>query len=145
MNTKISTLGKLMDSLNYFDWLDWLGLMIVFVLICVLAILIWRRKHPKKDEMTTVVSAKLFYVCKSIVQSMAKFCGQSWRLRSSALTMPFSIVIGEAGCGKTELIDQYADWQGQHFRFYRARLRSVIATLSRGKSVGDGIFIRIAL
>ena len=41
-----------------------------------------------------------------------------FKLRGEALGSPFSIVIGDAGSGKTEIINRYADWQGQDYRFY---------------------------
>ncbi|MDO9168031.1 MAG: hypothetical protein Q7U18_02890 [Methylobacter sp.] len=104
-------------------WLDWLGLAVVLILLCVLGFLIWRRKYPKSGSKLAIpeliVPTKLLLPPNCLLTVWRYFISAiPWRLRPNALRMPLSLVIGEAGCGKTGIIDCYADWQGQNFRFH---------------------------
>ena len=82
LNTIITDLG----------WLDWLGLTIILVLLCVLAFLIWRRKHPKDNSKFIVLaepllaSNRLLKIWRNFIHSIP------WRLRSNALSVPLSLV-----------------------------------------------------
>ncbi len=122
LNTIITTLG----------WFDWLGLTIILVLLCVLAFLIWRRKHPKDSNKPIVLaepllaSNRLLKIWRNFIHSIP------WRLRSNALSVPLSLVIGEAGCGKTEIIDEYAEWQGQDFCFNPSTIGDPLLQIYQG-------------
>ena len=101
----------------------WLGLAIVFILLGVLSFLIWKRKYSKEVNKLEIpeltVPSKLLLPINSLVDIWHSFVKSiPWRLRSNALSQPFSLVIGDAGSGKTGIIDRYADWQGQDFRFH---------------------------
>lgn len=113
---------KLDAMISVLSRLDWIGLAAVLVLLSVLGFLIWRRKHDKSDgkaaipELTVPTKLSLSPDCllnvwRCFIDAIPR------RLRPNALRAPFSLVIGEAGSGKTAIIDQYADWQGQDFRF----------------------------
>ena len=107
---------------NLSEW-AWLGLAIVVILLCVLSYLIWQRKYSKDanklDVPELTVPIKLLLPVNSLVNIWRSFVKNiPWRLRPKALSAPFSLVIGDAGSGKTGIIDRYADWQGQDFRFH---------------------------
>ncbi|MFU8788593.1 MAG: hypothetical protein ACNA7G_06150 [Methylobacter sp.] len=111
-----NTLDAIVSALS---WLDWLGLAVVLVLLCVLIFLGWRRAHAKLAAPELSVPEQLLLAPDCLVKVWRYFIGTiPWRLRPDALRMPFSLVIGEAGSGKTGIIDRYADWQGQNFRFH---------------------------
>ena len=106
-----------------FSWWAWLGLAIVFILLCVLSFLIWKRKYSKDADKLEIpeltVPTKLLLPVNSLVEIWHPFVTIiPWRLRRNALSQPFSLVIGDAGSGKSTIIDRYADWQGQEFRFH---------------------------
>lgn len=115
------------------SWLDWLGLSMVLVLLCVLTYVIWRRKRTTKDKSKPVVLAepslapnRLLKIWRSFIRSIP------WRLRSNALAVPLSLVIGEAGCGKTEIIDEYAEWHGQDFCFNPSAIGDSLLQIYQG-------------
>ena len=104
------------------EW-DWLGLAIVFVLLCVLSFLIWQRTYGKDADKLQIpeltVPIKLLLPNNSLVKVWSSFVlAIPLHLRPKALSAAFSLVIGDAGSGKTSIIDRYADWQGQDFRFH---------------------------
>lgn len=118
-----SSRNKLDGMLDVLNWLDWLGLTIALMLLCVLILLIWRRKLAKEESKfappVMTVPAKhllphdcLIKVWRGFISAIPR------RLRANALSVPLSLVIGEAGSGKTGIIDRYADWQGQEFSFH---------------------------
>ena len=117
-------LGNKFDALiSVLNWLDWVGLTVVLVMLCVLAFLVWRRKYAKEDSKLAIpemtVPTMLLLPPNCLVTVWRSFVDTIPRqLRPEALRAPLSIVIGEAGCGKTSIIDRYADWQGQNFRFH---------------------------
>lgn len=118
-----SSWGGLDAMISVLSWLDWVGLTVVMVLLCVLGFLIWRRKHAKSDGKLVIpeliVPVKLLLPPNCLLTVWRYFVRAiPWRLRPGALRVPLSLVIGEAGCGKTGIIDRYADWQGQDFRFH---------------------------
>ncbi|MEY3288178.1 MAG: hypothetical protein RLZZ419_420 [Pseudomonadota bacterium] len=109
--------------ISVLDWLDWLGLTVVLVLLCTLAWLIWRRKHAKADSKLAIpaitVPIKLLLASDCLSTVWRRFVSAiPWRLRPNALGVPLSLVIGDAGSGKTSIIDQYGHWEGQDFRFH---------------------------
>jgi len=116
-----SSLDTLAGVTATLTWLDWLGLAVVLLLLCVLVFLFWRRakadSKPASPELT--VPVKLLLPADCLVKVWRGFIRTiPWRLHADALRMPFSVVIGEAGSGKSSIIDRYADWQGQDFRFH---------------------------
>ena len=122
-------LGNKFDALiSVLSWLDWIGLIAILVLLCVLVFLIWRRKYGKEASKLSIpelsipeltVPVKLLLPPDCLVKVWRSFVGTiPWRLRPDALRAPLSLVIGEAGSGKTGIIDRYANWQGQEFRFH---------------------------
>jgi hypothetical protein len=109
--------NELITILKGFGWIEWLGILMVLVLLGTLAFLFWRRKHPKdaappSSAQPQIPTNRLVKVWRSFIRAIP------WKLRSSALSAPLSLVIGEAGSGKTEIINQYAKWQGQDFRYH---------------------------
>lgn len=115
--------NRLDAMISVLSWLDWIGLTVVLVLLCVLGFLIWRRKYAKGGGKLVIpeliVPTKLLLPPNCLLTVWRYFISAiPWRLRPDALRMPLSLVIGEAGCGKTGIIDRYADWQGQDFRFH---------------------------
>lgn len=118
-----ATVSKFDAVISVITWLEWLGLAVVLVLVCVLVFLIWKRKYAKNDSKLILseitVPPQLLLPANALLKVWRNFVGAiPWRLRSSALSTPFSLVIGDAGSGKTGIIDQYADWQGQDFSFH---------------------------
>jgi hypothetical protein len=121
----LASLSNTFDTIvSLLSWLDWLGLATVLLLMGVLAFLIWRRKYAKDDfklrkalDMTVPKKLELPPDCLSKVWR-GFVNGIPWRLRPDALRKPLSLVIGDAGSGKTSIIDRYANWQGQDFLFH---------------------------
>ncbi len=116
-----SSLNTLDALTSVLSWLDWLGLAAVLALACILGFLIWRRKQAKSnlDIPELIVPTKLLLPSGCLLTVWRNFVETIPRqLRPNALRMPLSLVIGEAGCGKSGIIDRYADWQGQNFRFH---------------------------
>lgn len=114
--------------------LSWLGLSIVLVLLCVLTFLIWRRKHPK-DNSKPIVLAEPLLASNRLSKIWRNFINSiPWRLRSDVLSVPLSLVIGEAGCGKTEIIDEYAEWHGQDFCFNPSAIGDPLLQIYQGSA-----------
>jgi hypothetical protein len=128
----MNMLNKIIEFLSIFDWLDWLGFVVVLALACLLAFLIWRRKHPKQADKSTVLAQPLMPPNRLVTVWNSFIYAIPWRLRSNVLSVPFSIVIGEAGSGKTEIINQYADWQGQDFRFHPSATNDSLLQIYQG-------------
>ena len=127
---------KLSDIAATLSWLDWLGLAVVVVLLCVLGFLIWRRKYGKDSTLVMpalIVPTKLLLPPDCLLKVWRGFVREiPWRLRPNALRAPLSLVIGEAGCGKTSIIDRYADWQGQEFRFHPSAIDDLLMQVYLG-------------
>lgn len=128
---------RLSDVLSSFSWLDWLGLAVVVVLLVLLGYLIWRRKYGKGSNKAFIpeltVPVKLLLPPDCLVKVWRGFVREiPWRLRPDALRAPLSLVIGEAGCGKTGIIDRYADWQGQEFRFHPSAINDPLLQVYLG-------------
>ncbi|MFA5984054.1 MAG: hypothetical protein WC782_08565 [Methylococcaceae bacterium] len=118
----VATTDTLDNILAVLTWLDWFGLSLVLVLLGVLAYLIWERKYAGTDGKLAMpeitVPTELAMPADSLLRVWRGFVsGIPWRLRPDALSVPLSVVIGDAGCGKSCVIDHYADWQGQAFSF----------------------------
>ncbi len=117
-----SSWNTLNEILTVLSWLDWLGLAVALVLLCVLVFLVWRRKFAKDSDnpgITATAPKKLLLPSDCLVKVWRRFVASiPWRLRAEALGAPLSLVVGDAGCGKTGIIDCYADWQGQEFSFH---------------------------
>ena len=118
-----SSLAAFKDIVSHFTEWDWIGLGVVLVLLCILCFLIWKRKYGKDAKLFEIpeltVPTKLSLPVNSLVKVWRSFVVEiPFRLRPKALSAPFSLVIGDAGSGKTSIIDQYADWKGQDFRFH---------------------------
>ncbi|MGZ4953761.1 MAG: hypothetical protein ACXV8Q_01500 [Methylobacter sp.] len=117
-------LGSSQDSwdamISVLNWLDWVGLVVVLVLLCILGFLIWRRiKGCLHAIPELIVPTKLLLAPNCLLTVWRYFIRAiPLRLRPNALRAPLSLVIGEAGSGKTGIIDRYANWQGQDFRFH---------------------------
>lgn len=112
------------ELFSLLSWLDWLGLAVALLLIGLLAFLIWRRMHAGGEDKLLMPAAisipeklelpadRLSKVWRGFVSAIP------WRLRPAALSAPLSLVIGDAGSGKTGIIDRYAHWQGQNYLFH---------------------------
>jgi type VI secretion system protein ImpL len=119
----VPLVGQIEAIVSSLNWLDWLYLGIAFVLLCILILLVYRRKHANEINKPIIaeltVPAKVVLPVNSLVTIWKRFVSAvPFRLRPKALRAPFSIVIGDSGSGKSSIIDNYADWRGQNFRFY---------------------------
>lgn len=116
-SSRIEQIEAIISSLS---WLDWLALVVILVLLGSLAFIVWRRKYAKSDSKPAItVPEKPLLKSNSLLKVWQNFVNAiPWHTRSAALDVPLSLVIGEAGCGKTAIIDQYTDWLGQYFRFH---------------------------
>jgi hypothetical protein len=118
-----ASLNKFDTVISVLSWLDWVGLTVVLVLSGILAWLIWQRKYAKgagKPAIPAItVPVKLLLASNCLSTVWRRFVSAiPWRLRSGALSVPLSLVIGDAGSGKTGIIDRYSHWEGQDFRFH---------------------------
>jgi hypothetical protein len=48
------------------------------------------------------------------------------------MAVPFSLVIGDAGCGKTDIIQHYANWEGQDFRYHPSVIDDPLLQIYQG-------------
>ena len=129
-----STFDKILSVLG---WLDWLGLAVALILLCVVVFLVWRRKYAKDSGKPAIpeitVPKKLLLPSDCLVKVWRRFVAAiPWRLRAEALGAPLSLVIGDAGCGKTGVIDHYADWQGQEFSFHPSTIDDPLLQIYQG-------------
>ncbi|WP_262963829.1 type VI secretion system membrane subunit TssM [Methylobacter psychrophilus] len=118
-----ASMNKFDTVISVLSWLDWVGLAVVLLLSGILAWLIWQRKYAKgagKPAIQAItVPVKLLLASNCLSTVWRGFVGAiPWRLRSGALSVPLSLVIGDAGSGKTGIIDRYGHWEGQDFRFH---------------------------
>ncbi|NOQ35806.1 MAG: hypothetical protein GQ569_07910 [Methylococcaceae bacterium] len=125
------------DFTDAFTLIDWIALGLVFALICLLIYVIWRRKHPKNNDKASSsamdVPEKVLLASNSLSKVWRSFVSNiPWRLRSGALAVPVSLVIGEAGSGKTEIINRYTAWQGQDFRFHPSAINDSLLQIYQG-------------
>lgn len=118
------SLGDAVDQfLALFGWLSWLGVAAILLLSILLGYLVWQRKYADKKINLSLPQA--ISVPKQLVLSPQAFSGIwkgfvraiPWRLRPDAFRTPLFIMIGDAGNGKTGIIDRYADWKGQDYLF----------------------------
>jgi type VI secretion system protein ImpL len=103
--------------LDLLSWPEWLGLAIVLVLLGVLAFLVWRHRHQASEKLALPAAPAM--AANRLSKVWRRFeAGIPFLMRRAALSTPLSVVIGEAGSGKTAMIDRYVNWQGQSFRFH---------------------------
>ena len=135
----LASLSKKFDTIvSLLSWLDWLGLATVLLLMGVLAFLIWRRKYAKDDfKLLKALAIKAPKKLELPHDYLSKIWrgfvnGIPWRLRPDALSKPLSLVIGDAGSGKTGIIDRYANWQGQDFLFQPSAINDPLLQIYLG-------------
>jgi len=113
---------QLNPIITLLSWPQWLALDVVLALLCLLAYLVWRQRFAKgggKPAAPLAVPAQPAMSSNRLLEVWRRFVGAiPWRMRPDALGIPLFLVIGDAGSGKTGIIDRYANWQGQHYRFH---------------------------
>ena len=118
-----TVIKSIQEVILLLSWLQWLGLVFALLLLIILGYLIWKRKHIDKNNNLVIpeiiVPSKLTLPANILLNVWLQFKNNiPFKLRHEALGNTFSIVIGDAGSGKTEIINRHADWQGQDYRFY---------------------------
>ena len=118
-----TVLKKLYVIVSSLGWFDWLGLVVVLFLLLFLAFIVWKRYYRKDDTKLAIpeitVPQQYLLPTDALIKVWSSFIdGIPRQVRPSALRTTFAIVIGDAGSGKTTIIDQYADWKGQDFLFH---------------------------
>ncbi|SMF94708.1 Type VI secretion protein IcmF C-terminal [Methylomagnum ishizawai] len=100
-------------------WPEWLGLIVALVLVGVLAFLIWRRRGSGAGKPPAAAPSAPPLAANRLLKIWRSFeSGIPLLMRRQALGTPLYVVVGEAGSGKTAMIDQYTHWQGQSYRFH---------------------------
>lgn len=103
--------------LNLLTWQQWLGIVLVLLLVGLLGFLVWRRLR-KDGAAPPAMPAAPPMPANHLVKVWQRFeSGVPLLMRREALGAPLFVVLGEAGAGKTAIIDRYVQWQGQNYRF----------------------------
>jgi hypothetical protein len=111
----------------FFAWDDWPYVIAILALIpiAVILILFIRKRRAKVDEKKT--SSPEFEKEKKQAGLPAASLSKVWKeflkeipreLRRSVMVYEHFVVLGEAGAGKSALIDNYTDWMGHARQFY---------------------------
>ncbi|MFZ9610950.1 MAG: hypothetical protein ACO294_09645, partial [Methylococcales bacterium] len=125
------------EIISLLSWIQWLGLVVVLFLMIILGYLIWKRKYSNKDSKLVIpeviVPSKLKFPSNTLLNVWLQFKNAiPFKLRAEALGHPFSIVIGDAGSGKTVIIDNHAEWEGQDYRFYSSSTKDALLQVYLG-------------
>ncbi|QFY41266.1 hypothetical protein F6R98_00425 [Candidatus Methylospira mobilis] len=128
------------SMLSFITWPYWLVLIIVLVLVVLvggLIFLVWRRKRAEGVFSAVVsVSKGAQMPAGRLVATWRQFVSKIPRsMRNKALNVPLFLVIGDAGSGKTTLIDNHAGWKGQNFRFYPSMTEDPMLQIYLGAKV----------
>lgn len=105
--------------LGLLTWPEWLGLALALALLGVLGFLIWRRRGAGAGKPLPAAPIAPPLATNRLLAIWRRFeSGIPLLMRRRTLGTPLFVVIGEAGSGKTAMIDQYTHWQGQSYRFH---------------------------
>jgi hypothetical protein len=135
---KLDTMTQIFkEIISLLSWIQWLGLVVVLFLMIILGYLIWKRKYSNKDSNSVIpeviVPSKLKFPSNTLLNVWLQFKNAiPFMLRAEALGHPFSIVIGDAGSGKTAIIDNHAEWEGQDYRFYSSSTKDALLQVYLG-------------
>lgn len=93
---------------------------ILFVMICLLPIfLIYRWWKKRKAAQAAIPEEDRKLAPSDLVRAWKTFTRQiPSDFRRTIFYYQHFVVLGESGSGKSKLIDDYTDWQGQSFQFY---------------------------
>ncbi len=127
------------------NWMYLVGVILLIILIS-LALFLWRKKRkakkaapaegaptPTEEEATperpTIPKSSLVNIWKSFLKGIpGKF------RRSIMMYQPF-VVMGESGSGKSLLIGNYTDWQGQSRQFYPSFTQDPLLQIYLGSKI----------
>lgn len=125
---------KVREIFILLNWLDWVGLAIALLLLGLLVFLIWRRRHAQDGgKPALTVPKKLLLPPDCLVRVWRDFVSAiPWRLHADALGVPLSLVIGDAGAGKSTLIDRHANWQGEQYSFRPSAVNDALLQVYSG-------------
>lgn len=123
----------LAQSLPSSSDLPWTTIIIVIVLLVVIALVIalvlWLRKRRQNQEQTSTTGSgpgnQLARIYRPFYQ----------QLPQSAQYYPTVVVMGEAGVGKSHLIDRHVDWRGQTNQFNPSATQASLMQLYLGAGV----------
>lgn len=104
------------------DWQFWLAILAVVAVAALVIYLIKKRREKKSAQKETALPAEakpaglpassLYRIWKNFLKAVPR------SVRPTFSVYDHFIVLGEAGSGKSTLIDRYTDWQGHARQFY---------------------------
>ncbi len=133
---KIFTSPYLHKFVFSYNW-TLIFLIIAVLLYCLLVFLVVKRKRQEKAKEPEIIKeeedflppASLFKIWKTFLKNIPH------RFRRSILMYQPYIVMGEAGTGKTCLIDNYTDWQNQANQFYPSHTQDELLQVYLGTRI----------
>jgi hypothetical protein len=129
---------------RFFAWEYWPYLIAILALIPVILVIIYliRKRRAKGDKKKTtppegekekkeegIPVSGLAKVWKGFLKEIP------WELRRSIMVYEHFVVFGEAGAGKSALIDNYTDWQGHARQFYPSYTTNPLLQIYLGSKV----------
>ncbi len=115
---KILSSPFLKRFLSWDNWPYWLAALTVIALVVLLIFVIKRRRAKEAEPVSE--KPKEEHLQRSTLANVWKefLRGIPREFRRSIMLYQHFVVIGEAGVGKSQLIDTYTDWQGRASQFY---------------------------
>lgn len=133
------------EARGFFTWDNWpvlLGILLVLALVVGIVYIIRKRrtsqlaqkaeqpaKPEKKRSPQGLPVIRLRKVWKGFLNQIP------WDLRRAVMVFQHFIVVGEAGAGKTALIDNHTDWQGHARQFYPSYTANPLLQIYLGSKV----------
>jgi hypothetical protein len=129
---------------RFFAWEYWPYLIAILALVPIILALVYfiKKRRGKGDKKKKAIpeSEKEKKEEGIPVSSLAKawkgFLKEiPWELRRSIMVYEHFVVLGEAGAGKSALIDNYTDWQGHARQFYPSYTTNPLLQIYLGSKV----------
>ncbi|MBL9005194.1 MAG: hypothetical protein JNJ46_13155 [Myxococcales bacterium] len=102
---------------------------IVLVLIVLVVLYLWLRARRRAEGEIGMRPNRLQRVYNRFLRPLP------WRARRALRTYPWIVVLGDAGAGKTQLINGCVDWQGQANQFFPSYTTDPLLQIYLGSKV----------
>ncbi len=130
---------------RFFAWEYWPYLIALLALVPIILVIIYfiRKRRAKGDRKKTTPpegekkkKEEEGIPVSSLAKAWKGFLKEiPWELRRSIMVYEHFVVLGEAGAGKSALIDNYTDWQGHARQFYPSYTTNPLLQIYLGSKV----------
>jgi hypothetical protein len=137
--------GYVRNFLTLDNWPTLLAILAALVLLILVGLLVYyrirKRRHPGTLEIKAGSSAERKALKKEMPASSLTGIWKEflkaipWSIRPNIMTYEHFIVFGQAGSGKSTLIDRYTDWQGHARQFYPSFTANPLLQIYLGSKV----------